>query len=259
MYKSSSNKQVELPNTHVKNYTTNTSENQKQNQNSSPLSLLKQKVDYNHLKSNVNTVDPSIFSTKCTNITQEKSKPKKPIIISTISDEGDDQKENATISQEQEEAVIEKPIIADYKRKPVEQPDEEFKEIELTPCSNCGRNFAISRIERHLRACKKQKRRTEFDSKQQRITKDMKEAPVSSTVYKKQRFPKWKVQHLAFRHVLGGMSIDDVEELDDRIKCEYCGRKFSEAAAERHIPICKTAQLKQLQRKKLQANSRRIV
>lgn len=25
---------------------------------------------------------------------------------------------------------------------------------------------------------------------------------------------------------------------DDRVECEYCGRKFATAAAERHIPIC---------------------
>ena len=27
-------------------------------------------------------------------------------------------------------------------------------------------------------------------------------------------------------------------EVDDRVLCEYCGRKFNEVAAERHIPHC---------------------
>ncbi|EJD74693.1 hypothetical protein LOAG_18025 [Loa loa] len=30
----------------------------------------------------------------------------------------------------------------------------------------------------------------------------------------------------------------------DYVKCEYCGRSFNEAAAERHIPFCKTQQEK---------------
>ena len=27
-------------------------------------------------------------------------------------------------------------------------------------------------------------------------------------------------------------------EVDDRVLCKYCGRKFNEVAAERHIPHC---------------------
>ena len=27
-------------------------------------------------------------------------------------------------------------------------------------------------------------------------------------------------------------------EVDDRVLCKYCGRKFNEIAAERHIPHC---------------------
>ena len=28
------------------------------------------------------------------------------------------------------------------------------------------------------------------------------------------------------------------EPADDRIPCKFCGRKFNETAAERHIPVC---------------------
>jgi len=28
-------------------------------------------------------------------------------------------------------------------------------------------------------------------------------------------------------------------ELDERKQCEYCGRRFGEQQAERHIPLCK--------------------
>ena len=30
------------------------------------------------------------------------------------------------------------------------------------------------------------------------------------------------------------------EEIDDRVACPFCGRKFGETQAERHIPHCKT-------------------
>ncbi len=28
------------------------------------------------------------------------------------------------------------------------------------------------------------------------------------------------------------------EEADDRVLCQFCGRKFNETAAKRHIPVC---------------------
>lgn len=29
-----------------------------------------------------------------------------------------------------------------------------------------------------------------------------------------------------------------MEQMDDRTECKFCGRKFNEQAAERHIPLC---------------------
>ncbi len=28
------------------------------------------------------------------------------------------------------------------------------------------------------------------------------------------------------------------EAADDRVECQFCGRKFNDTAAQRHIPVC---------------------
>ena len=41
-------------------------------------------------------------------------------------------------------------------------------------------------------------------------------------------------------------SMEASEAFDDRVQCEYCGRKFAEKTAERHIPHCETKYKAQL-------------
>lgn len=41
-------------------------------------------------------------------------------------------------------------------------------------------------------------------------------------------------------------SFDASEAMDDRVQCEFCGRKFAEKTAERHIPHCETKYKAQL-------------
>ncbi len=36
----------------------------------------------------------------------------------------------------------------------------------------------------------------------------------------------------------GRMGYEPPQEYDDRIQCDYCGRKFNEQAGKRHIPHC---------------------
>ena len=38
-------------------------------------------------------------------------------------------------------------------------------------------------------------------------------------------------------------------ELDDRTPCPYCGRKFNDVAAQRHIPFCKNKSKENAMRK----------
>ncbi|CAK83993.1 unnamed protein product (macronuclear) [Paramecium tetraurelia] len=59
--------------------------------------------------------------------------------------------------------------------------------------------------------------------------------------------PKWKKQSEAFRQMIsaaksGGTA--DIQPQDDLVECPACGRKFSEQAAERHIPGCKKRNFK---------------
>jgi hypothetical protein len=73
--------------------------------------------------------------------------------------------------------------------------------------------------------------------------------PINSEQTKKS---KWKAQSEAFRSAMkassgndtgptlgkGGIPIPAPEVYDDRTECQFCGRKFNETAAERHIPQC---------------------
>ena len=68
----------------------------------------------------------------------------------------------------------------------------------------------------------------------------------------KGKMPKWKQQSLAFRAGLKQsqgkpqtqeqkmMNKKLQQQMDTRIQCNFCGRKFEEAAAKRHIPFCET-------------------
>lgn len=152
---------------------------------------------------------------------------------------------------------------------PPDQNGEEYVEVDRAPCPVCGRKFAVDRLGKHQAACKKSnKARKKFDINKQRLDaetrKAARQAKGSGTHKKKSempanKMPKWKRDHLQFQQILqagkpqkkkatpsyGGGSMPasqptyEQEDLDDRVPCPHCGRKFNAEVAERHIPRCK--------------------
>ncbi|CAG9530319.1 unnamed protein product [Cercopithifilaria johnstoni] len=53
-----------------------------------------------------------------------------------------------------------------------------------------------------------------------------------------------KPTNYTFRSDMPFSSLPKMTVPKDYVKCEYCGRSFNKAAAERHIPFCKTQQEK---------------
>lgn len=133
---------------------------------------------------------------------------------------------------------------------------------DLVPCSNCGRSFADDRIAKHEEICTKtsKKKRKTFDSTKKRVAgteaevyvkraakSKTKEKPVKKADWRKKReefINALRAAKEAQRYVAAGGKISDLPpppplDTSDYIQCPHCGRKFNEAAADRHIPKCK--------------------
>ena len=135
---------------------------------------------------------------------------------------------------------------------------------ELVQCSmGCGRMFSENIISKHEKVCLKvfQSKRKAFNSAAHRApevegfdkppnttlnktqSQKQKQAPIKE---EKSNIPKWKQQSLAFRAGLKQsknipMTAEEKkvqEDMDTRVQCQYCGRKFEELVAQRHIPFC---------------------
>uniref|UniRef100_H3BG16 Zinc finger C2HC-type containing 1C n=1 Tax=Latimeria chalumnae TaxID=7897 RepID=H3BG16_LATCH len=135
---------------------------------------------------------------------------------------------------------------------------------QLTPCSFCGRKFAVDRLSKHAKICKKSQnsKRKVFDSSKARakgtdleqyhnrkskVTSQCKHCPS----------PKkntWRQKHESFirtirqareitQQISRGVKPSDLptlppEENPDYVPCSHCGRRFAPKVAERHIPKC---------------------
>ena len=135
-------------------------------------------------------------------------------------------------------------------------------------CSYCGRKFASDRIAKHEEVCARMshKKTKVFDSTKMRtqgteaaafVRKGKKNEPVIKKDVN--GVPKYKLEHQrlvesmrAARKLQAyekakaeGKAVGPPPEMpafempdDDRVQCPYCGRKFAEEAARRHIPVC---------------------
>lgn len=147
---------------------------------------------------------------------------------------------------------------------------------DLVACKNCGRNFAEDRVEKHEDICFKtsKKKRKAYDSTKKRVegtdaatfvlnpkkrggaagrqTAPKQNASQANSGGKKSDWRKKRQEFIetlraakaAQRHLAAGGKLSDLPppppmDTSDYIQCPHCGRKFAEAAADRHIPKCK--------------------
>ncbi|KAK0182389.1 hypothetical protein PV327_000534 [Microctonus hyperodae] len=132
-------------------------------------------------------------------------------------------------------------------------------------CKVCGRTFASDRINLHEQICAKttKKKRKIFDITNQRVSgtemetyvkKPTKKGQTEKKVKKPEAKSNWRKKHEDFinairsakntqAHLAAGGKLSDLpppppSDTSDYVQCPHCGRKFNQAAADRHIPKC---------------------
>ncbi|CAJ1449676.1 unnamed protein product [Effrenium voratum] len=148
-----------------------------------------------------------------------------------------------------------------------QEPPGVVEESLLIPCAHCGRKFAEKAHERHIAVCKKVfvEKRKAFDVVQHRLAEGatpIKEKEKEREKVKDDKMPDWKKKSEAFRAAMKdarlvsqyqkeGRPLSELPaakatdpELDDRKPCPFCGRKFGEQQAQRHIPFCEKQHMK---------------
>lgn len=120
----------------------------------------------------------------------------------------------------------------------------------MEQCPVCERNFNSDRIEKHKTICQKSqakaKKRKVFDPVKMRNKGTEAEKYVARGLHLKEVKSKkkdWRKQHqdfIATVRAAKGVKGYEAPPLDtsDYIECPHCGRKFNQAAGERHIPKC---------------------
>eukprot|EP00760_Papus_ankaliazontas_P024333 PhM_4_TR2247/c0_g1_i1/m.2326 len=114
--------------------------------------------------------------------------------------------------------------------------------VRTVTCPKCERPFAEDRLEKHRSICERVKdvrsRGGVFDATQKRQTVDMTESMPDAAMSARRPQPaqsKWREKHEQFQRTIKGIS---APELDDRVQCPHCNRKFNEETARRHIDKC---------------------
>lgn len=151
-------------------------------------------------------------------------------------------------------------------------------DVLLVPCRHCGRKFRPEAKARHEAICVKvfQKERRKFKAVEQRAPSEALQLQQETKraqrrdgnklrpgqVVQNQASNNWRVKSEAFRNAIKesrvisrfqreGRDLRDLpppkalpQELDDRVPCPHCGRRFGQQQAERHIPQCKNIKAK---------------
>lgn len=151
---------------------------------------------------------------------------------------------------------------------------------ELVPCQHCGRKFKTEILGRHENVCVKvfQKKRKVYNPTEHRLPDDPALAEVKRKAAQQTRKGEvgigeakqpelvkknaWRAKSEAFRAAMKdaqmvkkfqkeGRPLSELPppaatapELDDRIPCPHCGRRFGEQQAQRHIPLCNAKKAK---------------
>ncbi|XP_060533086.1 zinc finger C2HC domain-containing protein 1C isoform X2 [Cylas formicarius] len=157
-----------------------------------------------------------------------------------------------------------KPSARQIAKSPVVRDD-------LSECRYCGRRFATDRLDVHEDICGKsgKKKRKAYDATKHRVQgteletyvlRGPKKGTNSKAIAAKSAGSKkdWRKTHEEFiaairaakqaqAHIAAGGKLADLpppppSTNPDYVQCPSCGRRFNEAAAERHIPKCATFQ-----------------
>lgn len=127
--------------------------------------------------------------------------------------------------------------------------------VDVSPCSICGRKFAVDRLAKHIKICAKSSnsKRKVFDTRKHRSEGTEYEKYVQSGKHLEEPKTKpkadWRAQHENFiktiRYAKGVSNTPPPPAQNpDYVQCPHCERKFNSAAAERHIPKCKDIKAK---------------
>jgi len=117
--------------------------------------------------------------------------------------------------------------------------------VRTVPCPKCERRFASDRLEKHRKICEATKdirsRGGVFDAAHKR-TEDLEHVPTTaSTANAPKPANHWREQHQKLLRTIGRGHAGDglpLEDLDDRVPCPHCHRKFQADVARKHIEKC---------------------